>query len=283
MAKPCRNPPDSLTPVEEVQTGKALRQVMASPVALIALIVVVAAAGIAGAVAVSPAVGGGAAAGAALVWFLTVLGVAYNRAHKAFYAAYAQERGLTWQHDSSVPAATPLLRRGDTRRVDESFTGTLPGGLDGELALYSYEERSSGSSGQAKEIHHFTVVVGALPGLETRLPGLFVQRRSGFRFMDGAEDAFRSTERIRLESEVLDRKCEIFADRSCDANWLRQLFDPKFVDFLAEGAPDGFAFEVENGTLCINVNRYRGKAAELDELCRAASTVAKRITDEAAE
>jgi hypothetical protein len=268
----------------EIQTGKALRQVMSSPIALIALVVFAGAAGIAGAVTVSGVVGAAAAGAAALFWFLTVLGVAYQRAHKAFYAAYAQERGLTWQHDSAVPAATPLLRRGDTRRVDESFSGTLPGGLNGELALYSYEERSSGGAGgQTNEIHHFTIVLSDLPGLEGRLPGLFVQRRSGFRFLDGAEDVFRSTERIELESEVLDRKCEIFADKACDANWLRQLFEPSFVDFLAEGSPEGFAFEVENGTLCVNVNRYRGKAAELDEICTAAAAVAKRINEEAAE
>jgi hypothetical protein len=268
----------------EIQTGTYLRRTLASPVALILLVVFAGAAGIAGAIVVGAGVGAAAAAAAALFWFLTVLGVAYRRAQRAFYAAYAQQRGLSWQHDSAVPAATPLLRRGDTRRVDESFTGKLPGDLDGELALYSYEERSSGGSGgQAKEIHHFTIVVSDLPGMESRLPGLFVQRRSGFRFLDGAEDVFRSTERIELESEVLDRKCEIFADRRCDANWLRQLFDPSFVDFLAEGSPEGFAFEVENGTLCVNVNRYRGKAAELDELCTAAAAVAKRITDEASE
>jgi hypothetical protein len=268
----------------EIETGKALRQTMAGPIALIALVIFAGAAGIAGAVAVGAAVGAGAAAAAALIWFLTVLGIAYRRAHNAFYAAYAQQRGLTWEHHSMAPASTPLLRRGDTRRVDESFTGTLPGGVNGELALYSYEERSSGGSGsQAKEIHHFTIVVSDLPGMEARLPGLFVQRRSGFRFLDKAEDVFRSTERVRLESEALDRKCEIFADRRCDANWLRQLFDPSFVDFLAEGAPEGFAFEVENGTLCVNVNRYRGKAEELDGLCNAASSVAKRIIDEANE
>jgi hypothetical protein len=268
----------------EIETGKALRQTMATPIALIALVIFAGAAGIAGGVAVGAAVGAGAAAAAALIWFLTVLGIAYRRAHNAFYAAYAQQRGLTWEHHSMAPASTPLLRRGDTRRVDESFMGTLPGGLNGELALYSYEERSSGGSGsQAKEIHHFTIVVSDLPGMEARLPGLFVQRRSGFRFLDGTEDVFRSTERIRLESEALDRKCEIFANRRCDANWLRQLFDPSFVDFLAEGAPEGFAFEVENGTLCVNVNRYRGKAEELDGLCNAASSVAKRIIDEANE
>jgi hypothetical protein len=268
----------------EIQTGKALRQVMASPIALIALVIFAGAAGIAGAIAVGAAVGAAAAAAAALFWFLTVLGVAYRRAHTAFYSAYAEQRGLRWEHDSAIPPSTPLLRRGDTRRIDESFAGTLPGGLSGELALYTYEERSGGGSGgQAKELHHFTVVLSDLPGIQGRLPGLFVQRRSGFKFLDGAEDTFRSTERLKLESVELDQKCEIFADRGCDANWLRQLFQPSFVDFLAEDSPDGFAFEVENGTLCVNVNRYRGKASELDELCTAAATVAKRITDETAE
>jgi hypothetical protein len=233
-------------------------------------------------IAIASGVAIAAAAGAvALVALLVAITVAMRRRRNAFCAAYAQERGLNWQHRSGVPPATPLLRRGDTRRADEAFTGKLPGGLEGEIALYTYEERGSG--GQATELHHFTVVLGELPGIGSRLPGLFVQRRSGFRFLDGAEDVFRSNERIELESEVLDRKCEIFASPQCDANWLRQLFSPTFVDFLAESSPEGFAFEVENGVLCVNVNRHRGSAKELDELSAAAGTVAKRITEEAAE
>ena len=268
----------------EIQRGKYLRETLASPIALIALVIFAGAAAVAGGIAAGGTVAAIAAAGAALFWFLTVLGVAINRANNAFYAAYAKERGLQWQRNGSIPAATPLLRRGDTRRANEMFMGSLPGGLNGELALYTYEERSAGSAGgQAKELHHFTVVVSELPGIGQKLPGLFVQRRSGFRFLDGAEDVFRSTERVELESEVLDRKCEIFAAKGCDANWLRQLFSPTFVDFLAEGSPEGFAFEVENGTLCVNVNRHRGKAAELDQLCEASATVAKRIVDEVNE
>jgi hypothetical protein len=268
----------------EIETGKQLRHTLTSPVALVLLLLLAIGGGVAGGIAAGAAVAAAGAAVALLIWFLVVLVMAMGRARRAFYAAYAQQRGLQWQHHSSIPQATPLLRRGDTRRADESFSGTLPGGLNGELALYSYQERSAGGSGQeAKEIHHFTVVLIQLPGPEGRLPGLFVQRRSGFRFLDGAEDVFRSTERITLESEVLDQKCEIFADKGCDANWLRQLFSPTFVDFLAEGSPEGFAFEVEHGYLCVNVNRHRGDATELDELCNAAATVTKRIVDEATE
>lgn len=265
----------------EVQTGKHLWRTLRSPIALIALLLLGGAAAAAGAIAAGGAVGAAAAGGIALLWFLVVLVVAMRRARNAFCAEYADQRKLRWEHRGDVPPSTPLLRRGDTRRADEAFTGKLPGGLDGELALFTYEER--GSDGQTQELHHFTVVLGELPGIGSRLPGLFVQRRSGFRFLDGAEDVFRSTERIELESEALDRKCEIFAGPGCDANWLRQLFSPTFVDFLAEGSPEGFAFEVENGVLCVNINRHRGSAKELDELCGAAATVAKRITGEAAE
>jgi hypothetical protein len=266
----------------EIQTGKHLRQVLLSTGSLVALLVIVIGA-IAGGIAADWWAVAAFVAGAGVIfWFLIDLVIASRRAHRDFYAAYAQQRGLQWAHDASVPAATPLLRRGDERRADEAFTGKLPGDLDGILALYTYEEKGSGDS-QTKEIHHFTIVLTQLPGIEGRLPGLFVQRRSGFRFLDGAEDVFRSTERIRLESEELDRKCEIFADRGCDANWLRQLFDPVFVDFLGEKSPEGFAFEVEHGVLCVNVNRHRGKAAELDEICTSAATVAKRIVEEAAE
>jgi hypothetical protein len=268
----------------EIQTGKHLRQTLTSPVALVLLLIAGGAAGVAGAIAVGAAIGAIAVAAVALIWFLIVLAIAMQRARSDFCAAYAQQRGLSWQHHTSVPQATPLLRRGDERRADEAFTGKLPGDIDGELALYTYAEKgSSGGGTDTKEIHHFTVVISQLPGIGERLPGLFVQRRSGFRFLDGAEDVFRSTERVRLESEVLDRKCEIFANRACDANWLRQLFSPTFVDFLAEGAPEGFAFEVEHGVLCVNVNGHRGNARELDELCTAAATVVRRITEEAAE
>jgi hypothetical protein len=265
----------------EIQTGRHLRRVLLSTGSLVALLVIVIGAIAAGIAANWWAVALFVVGVGVITWFAIDLMIASSRAHRDFYAAYAQQRGLQWNHDSSIPPATPLLRRGDTRQADEAFTGDLPGGVQGELALYTYEER--GSDGQAKEIHHFTVVLGELPGIGTRLPGLFVQRRSGFRFLDGAEDVFRRTERVRLESEELDRKCEIFADRGCDQNWLRQLFDPVFVDFLAESSPQGFAFEVENGVVCVNVNRHRGTAKELDEICDAAATVVKRITGEAAE
>ena len=268
----------------EVKTGSHVLRTIFSPWALISLVIFAGAFGVGAGIA-----GGGVAAVAAagaifVLWLLIVLTVGMRKARQEFYAAYAQQHSLQWTHNGTIPPATPLLRRGDTRRADEMFSGTLPGGLDGVMALYTYEERSAAGQGtEAKELHHFTIVLADLPGLGPRLPALYVQRRSGFRFLDGAEDVFRKTERIELESEALDKKAEIFADPACDANWLLQLFSPSFVDFLAEQTPEAFAFEVQNGTLCVNVHNHRGKQNELDELSNAAAAVAKRIREEAAE
>ncbi len=269
----------------EVQTGHHLRSTIFSPGALISLVVFAGAAGAGGAIAAGPPVGAAAAGGVFVLWLMIVTVVGMGKAKSAFYDAYAQERGLTWTSRGAIAGATPLLRRGDVRRADESFSGPLPGGLDGTIALYTYEERGAAGAGtgQTQELHHFTVVMAPLPDLGARLPALFVQRRSGFHFLDGAEDVFRRTVRVELESAELDNRCEIFADPACDQNWLRQLFSPTFVDFLASQTPKGFAFEIENGTLCVNVNRHRGKADELDELAKAAGAVATRIREEHAE
>lgn len=266
----------------EVQAGHHLLRTFLSPGAIITFVLFVGGAFAAVTVAAGSTVGAAAAGTVFLIWLLVVLVVGMGRAKAAFYEAYAKERGLTWASDGQIPPATELLRRGDARRADESFTGQLPGGLQGTIALYTYEERSAGRQ-ETQELHHFTVILARVPDVSSRLPALFVQRRSGFKFLDGAEDVFRSTTRVELESARLDDRCEIFAGPGSDANWLRQLFSPTFVDLLASETPDGFAFEVENGTLCVNVNRHRGSAAELDELAEAASAVAKRIADEAAE
>src|SRR5262245_41253940 len=237
-----------------IRTGHYFGQVIRSPVALGGLAVTLVCIAIVGVVEVGAAA---AAAGAVLIfllWLVIVAVFAIDRARKAFFSAYARERKLSWAEDQALPASTPLLRMGDERKADHLMSGKLPGGLDGSLALYTYQERSADAEGsQTNEYHHFTVVVAELPESQGRIPALYCQRRFGFRFLDGAEDVFRKNKRIELESERLDSRCEIFADPSSDDNWLRQLFSPTFVAFLAEDTPEGFAFEVEGGLLCVNI------------------------------
>ena len=68
------------------------------------------------------------------------------------------------------------------------------------------------------------------------------------------------------ERALLDEKYEIFAGKDQDAIWLRQLFAPTFIVWLTESAPEKFAFELVDGTLCCYVNGHKeeGRRARRD-------------------
>ena len=112
------------------------------------------------------------------------------------------------------------------------------------------------------------------------MPELFCQRKFGLRALEKFEDVFRrSKERVKLESEALDEKYEIFAGKGQDAVWLRRLFSPTFIVWLTESAPKKFAFELVDGTLCCYVQRPQEKAEELDAMRAATATVATRLRE----
>lgn len=233
---------------------------------------------------VGPAAGAAGAVAAVLLAAAIVFALASSRAEEDFFIAYAVRRGLQRRPDGRLPPTTPLLRKGDKRYAEQIMDGELPGGMAGTLALYTYEEHHTDSEGhQDADYYRFTVVMHDLPQVAYKLSDLHCERRSGFRFMDSAEDAFRRMERLELESEALDKRYEIFHGPGDDLNWIKQLFSPSFIVWLAEEAPSDFAFEFSAGGLCINVKSHHDSAAELDELCEAAATVARRLSAEAAE
>jgi hypothetical protein len=237
-----------------------------------------------GTLAAGAAVGSAAAAGALLLTGLIVFLLASGKAKEDFFRAYSEERGLSREQKGGLPGGTPLLRRGDDRYAHHIMRGTLPGGMDGTVALYTYEETHRDADGDRQTTYcHFTVVLADVPESAPRVGELYVQRRVGFRFLDSAEDVFRTRERVTLESEALDQRCEIFAGRGEDQNWIRQLFAPSFVHWLGDEAPDGFAFELVAGLLCVNEKGHHDTAVELDALCEAAAVVASRIREESLE
>jgi len=224
------------------------------------------------------------AAAALLIVLLVVFLIASSKAKEDFFRTYAEARGLSREERGVLPPGTPLLRRGDDRYAHQIMSGALPGGLTGAVALYTYEETEHDSEGNRQTTYvNFTVVIGDVPESAPRVGELYCQRRTGFRFLDSAEDVFRTRKRIELESEALDQRCEIFAGRDEDPNWLRQLFDPTFVYWLGDEAPDGIAFELVAGMLCVNVKGHLDSAAELDAMCQAASVIAGRVREESAE
>jgi hypothetical protein len=248
---------------------------------VIAIVTVIA--GVGAGVAASPAVGLIAAGGVILLSAIVLFFIADAASEDAFFTLYAEQRGMTRTEDGQLPPATPLLRKGDEREANEILTGSLADGVDGSLALYTYTDVYYDKNGRQETDYHFTLSMVDIPECERFVPGLYCNRKSGFRFMEKIEDVFRTKERVHLESEALEEHYEIFADKGQDQNWLRQLFSPTFIVWLTDSAPEKFAFELEGGELCCNVSGHKKDAAHLDGMRAAAVAVAQRIREEAGE
>jgi hypothetical protein len=252
--------------------------------ALVGALVLMAA--VAGAALAGPAIGGAAAIAALLVAVVIVFAIADSKAADDFFEVYAQTRGLTLVHGRGrLPEATPLLRKGDDRYTERSMIGSLGEGLDGTLALYTYEEETTDGEGNREtNYYRYTLGLVEVPECVGHVPELYCQRKFGLRALEKFEDVFRTKkERVRLESEALDKKYEIFSAKGQDAVWLRRLFAPTFIVWLNESAPDKFAFELIDGTLCCYVSGHKENAAELDGIAAATGAVAKRLREESAE
>jgi hypothetical protein len=266
--------------------GYHFKRLMGKPVTLIVLGVVALAVLIACAIAIGIAVGLLAVAAVLAIGLVVVFAIADSRAASDFFEVYAEQRGMTLIHDRGrLPQATPLLRKGDDRYTERSLLGPLAEGFEGTLALYTYEEETTDSDGDRQtNYYRYTVGLVEIPDCASRVPELYCQRKFGLRALERFEDVFRtSKERVELESEELDQKYEIFAAKGQDANWLRQLFAPSFIVWLNEAAPEKFAFELVDGTLCCYVSGHKENAAELDAIAAATGAVAKRLRDEASE
>jgi hypothetical protein len=238
-----------------------------------------------GAAVAGPAVGLAALVGVVLAGLLIVFGIADSKAADAFFETYAQERGLALAGKGPLPPATPLLKRGDDRYANRTLSGQIGGGLDGTLALYTYEVETHDSDGDKQTSYYrYTLGLVEVPDCVAHCPELYCQRKFGLRSLEKFEDVFRTKkERVELESEELDEKYEIFATKQQDAVWLRRLFAPTFIVWLNEAAPDKFAFELVNGALCCYVSGHKEDTAELDGIAAATAAVAKRLRDEALE
>jgi hypothetical protein len=241
-------------------------------------------AGVGGAL-VGPAVGGAAFVVAILIGLVIVFAIADSQAADAFFETYAQQRGLTLGGKGPLPPATPLLKKGDDRYANRTLSGQIGDGFEGVLALYTYEEETTDSDGDKQtNYYRYTLGLVEVPDCVAHVPELYCQRKFGLRSLEKFEDVFRGNkERVKLESEQLDEKYEIFATKEQDAVWLRRLFAPTFIVWLNEAAPSKFAFELVDGTLCCYVSGHKEDAAELDGIAAATAAVAKRLRDEARE
>jgi len=238
------------------------------------------------------ALGGGFVPGLVIAAFLVLIAigiifwVADVRAANAFYASYAELRGLAWKKNKgSFDGTSSFLKKGDRQKVNQMFTGPLADDIEGCLALYTYTEESTDSDGQRQDTDYpFTVVTVKIPESVAHISDLQVHRKSGFKALEGFEDAFRRKhERVTLESEALRDRYEIFVGKEQDPVWTRRLFSPSFIVWLTDTPPKKYGFELEQGYFVAFVPKHRNSTAGLDEMVETSCHIARRIVAEVAD
>jgi hypothetical protein len=172
---------------------------------------------------------------------------------------------------------TPLLAKGG--RFDFAHRGRLPGGLEGVLARYRYGPASADG---AESPYHHAVVYAEVPESQPFVTRLVCERKG--RVTEIARHGMepRNT-RLWTESERLNGRYEIKVSPYQDDNWMRQLFAPTFIDWLAHEPPSDFSFELAYGSLLCALERDEPDEPGLNALCRVSSAVARRIREESLE
>ncbi len=124
---------------------------------------------------------GAAAAGATfLLALLAVFAIADSRAEDAFFETYAAGRGMSLSGRGPLPPATPLLRKGDDRYAERALAGPLADGVDGVLALYTYEDETTDSEGNRQtNYYRYTVGLVEVPECAAHVPELFCRASRG--------------------------------------------------------------------------------------------------------
>jgi hypothetical protein len=190
------------------------------------------------------------------------------------YSSFAASNGLEAPGAIAVGPLTPLLAESKHCRIEPAARGTLPGGAEGIVGHLAYTRNKA---------FHFGVVLTEVPESTAFAPRVFCVRKG----RSTRDDEFYGFEarhtKLWTESIALNQRYAVSTSPFQDPNWLRQLFSPSFVDYLAAEPPGDFSFELCYGAVLCSFEGEEVDDRRLDSLCRAASMVTERISSECTE
>lgn len=203
--------------------------------------------------------------------------------------AYAEKHGLTVRPELTWPGQPlPRQQQGPVRFAAWSVAGRLPGGVAGRLrhqAVYGSTFGIEIAGQHTLMVCRIPESVGYLPMLSVRAEGL----EPGLFYWAGDR---RPREDVGgFESVELDRRYIVEVAAGQDHAWLRQLFPPSLIDWLAAETPVDFGFRLDGGVFTCECPQYRGQhradgevdEQHLDLLAGAGGRAAARIRDEVLE
>ncbi len=91
--------------------------------------------------------------------------------HLVLLRRLRRQRQMSHSGKGPLPASTPLLRKGDDRYAEHSLRGPLADGLDGTLALYTYEDTYyDGDGNRQTNYYRYTVGICEIPESAAHVP-----------------------------------------------------------------------------------------------------------------
>jgi hypothetical protein len=192
----------------------------------------------------------------------------------ATHAAFAAERGLEPLPALDLGPLTPLLVESKHCRLSPAARGRLGGEVDGMVGHLAYTRNKT---------FRFDVALAEVPSSTSRAPRLFCVR-TGRSTRDDEFYGFEARHsKLWTESTLLNERYTVSTSPYQDPNWMRQLFSPALVDYLATRPPADFSFELAYGILLGSVESDDPGADGLAALCEATAHVAERIARECGE
>lgn len=192
----------------------------------------------------------------------------------ATFSAFAAERGLEPVPALGLGGLTPLLVESKHCQVSPAARGRLGGETDGIVGHLAYTRNKT---------FRFNLALVEVHGSTSLAPRLFCIRNG----RSTRDDEFYGFEarhsKLWTESTVLNDRYTVSTSPHQDPNWMRQLFSPALVDYLATKPPADFSFELAYGILLGSVEDDDPGAGGLAALCEATVHVAERIARECGE
>lgn len=186
----------------------------------------------------------------------------------------AQARGLE-PVDGELRELTPALITGSRGEVSSRLRGELAPGLRGELIHHRFAEGATSRES--------TIVLSSIPESVAFVPALVCRDRAAMgRGAPAQLPAERWTE-TTLESSRFNSRYRLLTLGGQDAGWVRELFSPALIAWLADRAPAGLSFELNDGNFVVALPGHLNTPEQVQELCDAAAELAQRIRTEAEE
>ena len=192
----------------------------------------------------------------------------------AAYSSFAADHGLEAIPSFSAGPLTPLLVESGAGQLAPAARGALGAGVDGIVGHLAYTRNKT---------FRFSVALTEIPTSTAFVPRLFCVRKG----RHTRDDEFYGFEarysKLWTESTKLNERYTVSISPFQDPVWLRQLFSPALVDWLATAPPADFSFELAYGSLLGSVEQDDPDATGLAALCEATAHVAARVRRECEE